>query len=68
MKNKTSEKTALEAAEALKYFCKFWRGTPYPARCKCCFRVVDADGMAMCMLSLCEPGDWSISRGLRDAN
>lgn len=58
-----TEQDAINAAHTLKYWCKFWQGTPAPARCRCCFRVIDADGLSMCALEVCDAAHWTLPEG-----
>ncbi len=59
-----TEQEAIKAARVLKGYCEYLRGVYCPS--DCCFRVVDADGDAMCLLNVCAPSEWSLpERGLK---
>lgn len=60
-----TEQDAIKAANALKYWCNFCRGNLAPAECRCCFRVIDANGLAMCALEVCDASHWSLPEGAK---
>lgn len=53
-----TKQEAIEAANVLKKYCCYLYGAPCPS--DCCFRVIDADGDAMCSLWVCYPSEWDL--------